>query len=321
MHMVLKEIAKIGIVPVIKIDDPEKAVPMARALVEGGIPCAEVTFRTAEGEKAIRRIDAANMDIVLGAGTILSCEQVDRAIDAGAQFIVSPGFNPKVVAYCNERNIPITPGCSHPSDMERALEAGLDVVKFFPAEQSGGLSYIKAVSAPYSNLAFMPTGGINAKNLNDYLAFDRVLACGGSWMVPNKLLDEGNFEAIKRLCQEAVQTMLGFELAHVGINTENEEEAIRAAKVFEALFFFPVKVGNGSVFAGSYVELMKQPFMGKHGHIAISTNSVERGKAYLEHQGFVFRSDTGKTDSNGKLTAIYLKDEVCGFALHLVQKK
>jgi len=187
MHAILEQLGKIGIVPVIKIDDAAKAVPLAKALIAGGIPCAEVTFRTSEGEEAIRRINKEVPDILLGAGTVLTIDQVDRAIAAGAKFIVSPGLNPKVLNYCIGKGIPHTPGCSNPSDIEIALEAGLDVIKFFPAEQSGGLAYIKAVAAPYPNLKFMPTGGINADNIATYLAYEKINACGGSWMVKDEL--------------------------------------------------------------------------------------------------------------------------------------
>ena len=207
MNQILNKINEIGIVPVIALSDVEKAVPLAKALLEGGIPCAEVTFRTAEGEACIRRIAAEVPEVLVGAGTVLTTEQVDKAINAGARFIVSPGFNPKVVTYCLEKGITVTPGCATPSDMEAALELGLNVVKFFPAEQAGGLAYIKAVAAPYTGLKFMPTGGINADNLSKYLAFDRIVACGGSWMVTKDLINSGNFAEITHLCQEAVEIM------------------------------------------------------------------------------------------------------------------
>ena len=246
---------------------------------------------------------------------------MDRAIAAGAQFIVSPGFNPKVVAYCNEKGITVTPGCACPSDMERAIEAGLKVVKFFPAEQAGGLEYIKAVAAPYTALRFMPTGGINAANINKYLAFEKIVACGGSWMVPGKLLDEGSFEEITRLCREAVQTVMGFELMHIGINAENEAEAEKAARWFETLFAFAVRPTAGSIFAGTGIEVMKSPYLGKNGHIAIGVNSIRRAVAYLERLGMETAPGTEKTDAKGKLVAVYLKEEVAGFAVHLLQKK
>jgi 2-dehydro-3-deoxyphosphogluconate aldolase/(4S)-4-hydroxy-2-oxoglutarate aldolase len=204
MFKILEQLGIIGIVPVIAISDAEKAVPLAKALLKGGIPCAEVTFRTAEGEESIRRIAAEVPEILVGAGTVLSIKQVDSAVTAGAKFIVSPGLNPEVVRYCVEKGIPIAPGCATPSDMEAAMALGLDVVKFFPAEQAGGLDYIKSVSAPYAGLRFMPTGGISTANIEKYAAFDKVLACGGSWMVKKELIDSGNFDEITRLCGEAV---------------------------------------------------------------------------------------------------------------------
>jgi len=205
MNDILKQIGQIGIIPVIAISDVDKAVPLAKALTAGGVPCAEVTFRTAEGEECIRRIAKEVPDVLLGAGTVLTIEQVNRAVEAGAKFIVSPGFNPKIVSYCVEHNILIVPGCSTPSDMEAAIELGLDTVKFFPAEQAGGLAYIKACAAPYTGLRFMPTGGINAGNLGKYAAFNKIVACGGSWMVSKELLDAGNYDEITKLCEEAVQ--------------------------------------------------------------------------------------------------------------------
>ncbi len=319
MHPILEQISRIGIVPVIKIDDPQNALPLAHALVEGGIPCAEVTFRTAQAADAIRAMAAGSADILVGAGTVLSTEQVDRAIDAGASFIVSPGFNPEVVAHCVKRGIPITPGCATPSDIERALAFGLEAVKFFPAEQAGGLDYIKAVSAPYGNVKFIPTGGINAENLGRYLAFDKVLACGGSWMVQADWIRDGRFDEIAALCREAVHKMLGFSLAHIGINTESDAEALRSAEQIARLFGFAVKPGSSSVFAGTAFEFMKAPYLGKNGHIAIATKSLSRARYQLERQGFGFRDDTEKRDASGAPMAIYLQDEFAGFAIHLLQ--
>jgi 2-dehydro-3-deoxyphosphogluconate aldolase/(4S)-4-hydroxy-2-oxoglutarate aldolase len=320
MHAVLEELGKIGIIPVIKIDDVEKAVPLARALAAGGIPCAELTFRTAQGEEAIRRISKEAPEVLAGAGTVLTTEQVDKAINAGAKFIVSPGLNPKVVSYCIKKGIPVTPGCANPSDIEQALELGLEVVKFFPAEQAGGLEYIKAISAPYPNLKFMPTGGINAANISKYIAFEKILACGGSWMASADLINSGDFDKITALSREAVLGMLGFSVAHIGINSGNEADAMKAAKLFNGLFGFPLKDGNSSVFAGDSVEIMKTPGLGAHGHIAIRTNSLLRAAACLERAGIVFDYGNAKKDSKGNITALYLKEEILGFALHLVQK-
>ena len=321
MVTVLKELGEIGIVPVIKIDDPEKAVPLARALIAGGIPCAEITFRTSQGEAALSRISREVPEILTGAGTVLTVEQVDKAIGAGAKFIVSPGFNPRVVQYCIKKGIPITPGCSNPSDMEAALEAGLEVVKFFPAEQAGGLEYIKAVAAPYPTLKFIPTGGINAGNIASYIANEKILACGGSWMVSADRINAGDFETITALCKEAVAKVLGFSMVHVGINTANENEALQAARLFETLFGFTPKAGTSSIFSGEGIEIMNSPYLGKNGHIAIGTNSLRRAIPYLERKGFTFNRDSAKNDAKGNMVALYLSDEVAGFAVHLVQKK
>jgi len=203
MNDVLKQIGAYGVVPVVKIDDAKDAVPLAKALVDGGLPVAEVTFRTDAAEEAIKAMAKAYPDMLLGAGTVLTTEQVDRAVAAGAEFIVSPGLNPRIVKYCVEKNIPITPGCANASDIEQALENGLEVVKFFPAEPAGGLKMIKALAAPYVGVKFMPTGGISASNVRDYLAYDRIIACGGSWMVSGDLVKAGEFDKNKELTAEA----------------------------------------------------------------------------------------------------------------------
>ena len=205
MNEVLEKIQEIGIVPVVVLDDAKDAAPLAKALCEGGLPCAEVTFRTAAAEESIRIMSEQFPEMLVGAGTVLTTEQVDRAVAAGAKFIVSPGMNPRIVKYCVEKGILITPGCANPSDIEQALENGLDVVKFFPAEPAGGLKMIKAMAAPYVGVKFMPTGGINQNNVRDYLAYDRILACGGSWMVKGDMVAAGEFDKIKELAAEAVE--------------------------------------------------------------------------------------------------------------------
>lgn len=205
MNEMLKKIQEIGIVPVVVLDDAKDAEPLAKALCEGGLPCAEVTFRTAAAEESIRIMAEKFPDMLIGAGTVLTTEQVDRAVAAGAKFIVSPGINPRIVRYCNEKGVLITPGCINPTDIEQALECGLEVVKFFPAEPAGGLNMIKALAAPYVNVKFMPTGGINPKNVKDYLAYDRIVACGGSWMVKSDLVKNGDFDKITELAKECAE--------------------------------------------------------------------------------------------------------------------
>ena len=320
MNEVLEKLGKIGIVPVIALDDAKDALPLGKALLAGGIACAEVTFRTAAAEEVIRTLTKELPEMLTGAGTVLTTDQVDRAVEAGAKFIVSPGLNPKVVEYCVNKGIPVTPGCSSPSDIEVALEYGLEVVKFFPAEAAGGIAMIKAMSAPYSGVKFMPTGGINSGNINNYLSFNKVLACGGSWMVDKKLVAAGNFAEIERLSREAVETILGFEVAHVGVNLENGDEASAAADRYAQIFGFARKDGNSSIFAGTGVELMKSKYLGTMGHIAIRTNSIERAMYHLEQRGAKFNPDSAKKDEKGNLKAIYLDEEFGGFAVHLVQK-
>ncbi len=320
MNQVLEEIYRIGIVPVIALEDVKDALPLAKALCDGGLPCAEVTFRTAAAEESIRQMVSAFPKMLVGAGTVLTTEQVDRAVNAGAKFIVSPGLNPEVVKYCIEKEIPVCPGTSNPSDVEQAIALGLDVVKFFPAEAAGGLAMIKAMAAPYTKMKFMPTGGISAKNLNEYLAFDKVLACGGSWMVKADLIKAGDFDRITALTKEAVDTMLDFKIRHVGINAAEEAEACRTIEMMEQFFGFEKKEGNLSFFAGEGIEVMKSPYFGTHGHIAIATDNVDRAAYHLSRRGCKFNMETAKYDEKGRLKFIYVQEEYSGFALHLIQR-
>jgi 2-dehydro-3-deoxyphosphogluconate aldolase/(4S)-4-hydroxy-2-oxoglutarate aldolase len=201
---VLTKIKDFKIIPVVKINDPNNAQQLGRSLIDGGLPCAEITFRTNDAEKAIAQLSKLE-NFTIGAGTVLSIDTVEIAIEAGAEFIVSPGLNPKVVSYCIENNITVIPGVCTPSDIEKALDFGLNILKFFPAQAFGGLTTLKAISAPYNSIKFIPTGGINAKNLYDYLNFSKVFACGGSWMVKEKFINSGSFDKITALTEEAVE--------------------------------------------------------------------------------------------------------------------
>lgn len=200
-----EDLAKYGIVPVVVLNNAKDALPLAEALIKGGLPCAEITFRTQAAEEAITLMSKTYPQLLVGAGTVLTTEQVDKAVNAGAKFIVSPGFDPEIVDYCLGKNIPIFPGCITPSEVAQAVKRGLTLVKFFPAEQAGGLAMIKAMAAPYPMVKFMPTGGINAKNAGEYLNASCIACCGGSWMVKGNLISEGRFEEIAALTREAVE--------------------------------------------------------------------------------------------------------------------
>jgi len=320
MNDILKRIGDLGIVPVVKIDNAADAVPLGKALIDGGLPLAEITFRTDAAAEAIGNIVKAYPDMLVGAGTVLNVEQAKRAIKAGARFIVSPGFNPAVVEFCVKNDVPVTPGCSNPSDIEMALGFNLDVVKFFPAEAFGGLNTLKAMSAPYGMMKFIPTGGIDSRNIVDYISFNKVLACGGSWMVRDEMIKKGNFSEITRLTREAINLILGFELAHIGINMPDADSSLTVTKKFVQMFNFSLKEGNSSNFAGPGIEVNKSIGLGRNGHIAIRTLSIPRAIAYLERNGFSVDLSTAKGPAGGPMVAVYMKDEVGGFAIHLLQK-
>lgn len=194
-----------AVVPVVVLNDTKDALPLAEALIKGGLPCAEVTFRTEAAEESIRLMCEKYPEMLVGAGTVLTIDQVDRAVAAGAKFIVSPGFDPEIVDYCLEKGIAVFPGCITPSEVAQAVKRGLKVIKFFPAEQAGGVAMIKAMAAPYTTVKFMPTGGISAKNLKDYLSCDKIVCCGGSWMVKGDMIKNGEFDKIAEMTKEAVE--------------------------------------------------------------------------------------------------------------------
>ncbi|MFB2864356.1 bifunctional 4-hydroxy-2-oxoglutarate aldolase/2-dehydro-3-deoxy-phosphogluconate aldolase [Aeromonas sp. MdU4] len=203
MSDLIARLEALKVIPVIALQDAKLAAPLARVLVENGLPAAEVTFRTPAAAEAIRQMRVAYPDLLIGAGTVLNREQVDAAIDAGADFIVSPGFNPSTVQYCLDKGVAIIPGVNNPSLVEQAMEMGLRQLKFFPAEQSGGIAMLKALGAVYP-VRFMPTGGVTPANLQDYLALDSVIACGGTWMVPTNLINEGRWNDLAQLVKNTV---------------------------------------------------------------------------------------------------------------------
>ena len=205
MDAIVEQFKKLGILPVVVLDDAKYAESLADVLFQGGLPCAEITFRTSAAEESIKLISSKHPEILVGAGTVLTKEQVDRAVDAGAKFIVSPGFDEEVIRYCQKKGTPVFPGTMTPTEMMKAIAVGLKVVKFFPAESAGGIKMIKSCAAPFTNLSFMPTGGIGVGNVKDYLLYDKIVCCGGSWMVPKDLVNEGKFDEIEKKVREAAK--------------------------------------------------------------------------------------------------------------------
>lgn len=319
MSAIIEQLSLLGIIPVVVLEQPADGVKLAQALRDGGLPCMEITFRTEGAAEALKQIARTCPDILLGAGTILTVEQAAMAIDAGARFIVSPGLNRNVAQYCQSHNIPVIPGVATPSDIETALDMGLDTLKLFPAEGLGGIDYLKALSGPYKKVKFLPTGGIQQSNMLAYLGHPTVTACGGSWMVRPDLIEDNKFDEIRRLTREAVDCMLGFELRHIGINCPDGLQAQTHAQQLADLIRFPVNEGTSSVFVGGSFEFTKKKFLGFHGHIAIGTNSVARAVYALEHRGYHLRPET-KSEKNGKILSVYLECEIAGFAIHLLQK-
>ena len=308
-----------AVIPVVVLDDAKDAVPTAKALLAGGIAVMEITFRTAAAAEAIRVVSEGCPEMLVGAGTVLTLEQCKQAVEMGAKFIVSPGFDEEIVRWCVENDVTVTPGCVTPTEIMAARKLGVDVVKFFPANVYGGLTALKGLSAPFKGVKFIPTGGVNGQNIGEYAAAPYVLTVGGSWVCAKADIAAGNFEKITRLCQEAVATSLGFEIAHVGMNTENGETAMAVAREYEAVFGFGVKEGNSSTFAGTGIEVMKSMYLGKNGHLAVRTNQIGRAIAYLEKRGYEVDMGTAKYKGD-QMTAVYLKGEIGGFAVHLLQK-
>ena len=230
-----------GVVPVVVLDDAKDAIPTAKALLAGGVDVMEITFRTAAAVDSIKAVSENCPEMLVGAGTVITLDQCKQALECGAKFIVSPGFDPEVVAWCVERNVPITPGCVTPTEIMAAMKLGLNVVKFFPAGVYGGLSAMKALSGPFGGIKFIPTGGVNGQNIGEFIAAPFIHAVGGSWVCPKADIAAGNFEKITMLCKQARSAALGFEVAHVGVNCENGEDSLAVSKKLDEAFALGVK--------------------------------------------------------------------------------
>ncbi|MCI8539259.1 MAG: bifunctional 4-hydroxy-2-oxoglutarate aldolase/2-dehydro-3-deoxy-phosphogluconate aldolase [Oscillospiraceae bacterium] len=321
-HQELKElIYHFGVLPVIKLDKAEDAGPLAKALCDGGLAAAEVTFRTGCAAEAIRVISQKFPDMLLCAGTVTTAGQARQAVEAGAQVIISPCFCEEVVRYCVDNDILVIPGCTSPSEVQQAVEFGLDVVKFFPAEANGGLKAIEAMASVFKGVRFMPTGGINPSNLSTYLRSPHVIACGGSWMVPAAQISAGDFDGIRKNARAAVFSVLNFAFAHVGINCDTVDEGYK--NIFRLADTFDLILGDtpSSSYVGHEVEITKQPFKvrGPHGHLGYFTDNLERAVFYLECKGIEFNKESVKP-YKGKMYVIYLKEFLAGFAIHIEER-
>jgi 2-dehydro-3-deoxyphosphogluconate aldolase / (4S)-4-hydroxy-2-oxoglutarate aldolase len=318
MDKIMERIGELGIVPVVKIEDAAKAAGLGKALVAGGIPVAEVTFRTKAAAEAIRAMASASSELLVGAGTVTSKEIAAAAIDAGAAFVVCPAWDEGTIDFCLERGVPVLPGVSGPDGVERGLAKGLSILKFFPAEASGGVAMLDALAGPFNSMKFVPTGGIDAANIGEYAKRKQVLAVGGSWMVKSELVESGDWAGIEKLCREAVMALHGFSFAHLGMNGSGAEGAVKDAAAFASLFGLATREGSGSIFMSEVIELLKAPFRGEHGHIAIRCNSIERALPYLRSKGIGSVAETMKSDK-GVIKSGYLDLSIGGFAIHLLR--
>ncbi len=314
-----EKLGNIGLIPVVVFEKSEYALPTAKALIEGGLTVMEVTLRTDAAIESMKLIKENYPEIILGAGTVLSVEQAKAAIDAGCEFIVSPGFNDEVVKYCLDNDIEVTPGCVTPTEIDHALSFGIKTLKFFPASVYGGLAGCKALYGPYRMVKFVPTGGVSLANLAEYADKSYIHAIGGGWLCSAKDMTDGNFENITKTVKQSIDVLLGFELAHVGINTDSGEISLKIADELSKAFNLNLKQGNSSNFAGSMIEVMKTQFRGEKGHIAIRCNNIDRAIYYLEQRGFS-ADKTSMVEKDGKKIAVYLQSEFGGFAVHLLQK-
>ena len=305
MNPIVEKVYQIGIIPVIAFNSVDEALPLCKALADGGLPAAEVTFRTACAEECIRKIHEEMPEMLLGAGTVLTTEQADRAMAAGASFIVAPGFDPEVCKHVIDKGGIMMPGTCSAGEMQQAMNMGCEALKFFPAEANGGVGMLKNIGAALKSARWMCTGGVNAKNVNDYLGYDQIFAVGGTWMCKSDVIKAGDWAKITAQSKEAVDTMLGLKLMHIGINTENEEEAMKLANLIGRLL-------------NKEFEIMKKVGRGTNGHIAIGCNNVDRAIYHLSQRGAKFDLDS-KVVKNGKTIACYFADEIGGFAFHLVQ--
>jgi len=317
----MERIGATGLVPVVVINHAEDAVAAAEALLAGGIDVMEITLRTDAGIQAIKNVAEACPEMLVGAGTVLTLEKCQQAVEAGAKFIVSPGFNEKLVAWCVENDVPVTPGCVTPTEIEAALAYGVHILKFFPAGTYGGIKGCKSLYGPYRsmNISFIPTGGVSDDNLAEFADKPFIHAVGGSWLCSTADIDNHDFDAITRSAKTSVDILLGFELERVVIPQGDQIESLAAAVRLNQAFSFPVTEGETSVYAGQRLEFLNAFSPGKLGHLVVRTNRIDRAVHHLGKRGFSVDKTTA-TYQGDKLVSVFLKEHFSGLAVCLIQK-
>ena len=318
---VLETLGEIGLIPLAVIDQPEDAAGLVKALKAGGIGTVEITFRTQCAAEAIRQAKREVPDFLVGAGTVVNPDQAKEAVRAGADYIVMPGFDDAVVDWCRANGVLIIPGCVTPSEIMKALSKGLSVIKFFPAENFGGVKACASLAAPFDSVRFLVTGGIGPENLSDYAKKDFIHSIGGSWLCGREAVKAKSWDKITAAAKEAVAKLLGFEVVHVGVNTEGPEEAAEISGELSDAFGFPRFVNPASTFVGTGFEINHSAGLGKNGHVAIDTNSVARAEYYLSTYAGISFNDASRVKNGDKTAVVYLEKEFGGFAVHLRQRK
>lgn len=308
-----------GIIPVVVVENSDDAVSAANAMLAGDVDVMEITFRTAAAADSIKKVSENCPDMLVGAGTVTTLKQCKTAVSLGAKFIVGPGFSDEIAAWCGENNIDYVPGCVTPTEIMMAQKYNLKTIKFFPASVYGGLSGMKALSGPFPDVKFVPTGGVNSKNLQEFVTTPCVFVVGGSWICKKDDISQHNFEEITDLCKEARKTILGYEFSHIGINPTEELRDSSLCDVINSVFGFKPNELKMGYWAGPNIEALKENGPGKHGHIAVYTNSVPRALVDLEKRGYIFEEGSEQYVKD-KINVIYLKGEYGGFAIHLLQR-
>ncbi|MBN1699079.1 MAG: bifunctional 4-hydroxy-2-oxoglutarate aldolase/2-dehydro-3-deoxy-phosphogluconate aldolase [Spirochaetales bacterium] len=310
MHEVLEQIRGFGLIPIVTIKNKDDVRPLLRALIAAGLGLIEITFRTPQAEDAIRIACEEFPGVLVGAGTVLTAEQVEKVIAAGARFILTPGYNPEVVACCREAGIPVVPGINSPTQIDQACADGIRVLKFFPAEASGGVELLKSMAAPFPDVLFVPTGGITNANLSSYFSYERVIACGGSWIAPERLFASGGSEKITAIVRTAIRTMLGCRISSVRLaGTGGDTEA--AAAIFDTIL--PVETAGGTVSLDNIIGIAG-PHESAADDIIVSTRNLKRTAFYLEKNG-VGLVEGGASPDDGRTRAFTLKKKFAGLSI------